>query len=220
MTSGREVLDNEQHRLSAATSVVTELRRHVVGLTQVPTTELTPWLAQLRVPPSWQTGQAQGFAAQPSRIAVCGQRPEGGWNGCETLSVFRFTGSPPAGLLHDHADCILRDLNADSITTYPLTVPTASASAEAVRSSGYFTIAGRRLWAQYSTYLASDYAQSQGVLVHQVLFIESEYRADLRDDIADLSDEVHQAFVGLLDTVDSSNDSLPDVKGNRHGPQR
>jgi hypothetical protein len=47
---------------------------------------------------------------------VSGQRPDGWWDGCETITVFGFTGIPPEDVVRDNADRTVRDLGATGIT--------------------------------------------------------------------------------------------------------
>ena len=66
-------------------------------------------------------------------MAVCGPHPDGSWDSCETVSLFLFTGTPSEGLVLDTSDRLLRDLGAEAITIYPLSIPPAGRVA-AVRS--------------------------------------------------------------------------------------
>lgn len=68
---------------------------------------------------------------------MCGQRPDGGWDGCKTITVFGFTGIPPEDVVRENADRTLRDLAATGITTERVDT-SALLGALAVRSSGYF----------------------------------------------------------------------------------
>jgi hypothetical protein len=78
----------------------------------------------LGVPDGWRIAGFDSGDTQPSRIAaVYGQRPRGGWDGCETITVFGFTGIPNLDDVRRNADCTLRDLDADAITTQRLVVP-------------------------------------------------------------------------------------------------
>jgi hypothetical protein len=149
-------------------------------------------------------------------MTLCGHRPEGGWDGCETISVFAFTGVPPQDVVRENSDCTLRDLDADSITTYTLNAPT-DPEVSAVRSSGYLSAAARRIWAQYSTYLAGSVGPDTGIVIEHVVFIDAGCRARLRDDIADLSDAVHEAFLARLDTVVSSDEPVEAMEVNQDG---
>ncbi|TDZ97963.1 hypothetical protein CCUG62472_00992 [Mycobacteroides salmoniphilum] len=70
---------------------------------------------------------------------------------------------------------------------------------EAVRCTGFMTLDDRRVWVQSSTYLASSAQLSSaqsgvGILIEQVFVVESHYRAQIRDDIADLGDSVQALF--------------------------
>jgi hypothetical protein len=209
---------SELHRLTAASSVVDRLAHDVDDFELVPHDELSHWLNNLSLPPGWRTGHLGDSSAQPSRIAVYGEpRPQGGWDACDTIDVYRFTGGTPDIVVHQHADCTLKDLAADSITTYPLTAPPMDGVA-AMRSSGYFGVAGRRIWAQYSTYVRSACSLFDGLLIYHVLFVEARRRASLRDDIADLSDSVHHAFltdIGMVD--DACHDATSDSEVEHDG---
>jgi len=124
---------------------------------------------------------------------VTGHRSRGGWQGCDTLAAFGFTGIPPAKDVVDHAACTLRTLDASAVTTRMLEIP-AMPGACAVRSSGYFTAARLRLWGQFSTYIAGSDQPGSGRLVQHSLFVMSQQRTQLRTAIADLSGAVHTAF--------------------------
>jgi hypothetical protein len=188
-------------------SLVDIVGRHHNNLAVIPSEQLQDWLAGLPVPPNWHVGQIDNAVLQPSRVAVYGPLPQGGWAGCETLSAFRFTGHAPIALVIEHSDRTLRDLHADSMATYRLDLPSAEGVA-AVRSSGYLTAAGRRVWAQYSTYVRNEMQPFDGLLLYQTLVIDSARRAELRDDIGDLSDAVHAAFMADIDTVKDENQPL------------
>jgi hypothetical protein len=68
----------------------------------------------------------------------------------------------------------------------------------AVRSAGYFTATGLRMWGQFSTYVAGSDQPSEGRLVEHSLFVMTQCRTQLRDDITELSDAVHAAVFALL----------------------
>jgi hypothetical protein len=197
MPSSGDGLSTERRRLGAVSSVVSVLARHVDDVMQFRSWNLPAWLTQLGVPPGWQIGHLADSAVEPSRIAVYGPQPDGGWDGCETISVFGFTGTPPGELAHDNADCTLRDLGAAGVTTHALDTPLLSRGT-AVRSSGYFGTAGLWVWAQYSTYVAGSPQPGQGRLVQQAVFIESKCQARLSADIAQLNDALYQAFFGVV----------------------
>ena len=183
----------ERRRLAAVSSVAAAMARHVDDLMQL-RAEATPyWLTKLGVPSGWQIGHLVDRTVEPSRIAVCGQQSDGGWDGCETINVFGFTGIPPEDVVRNNADCTLRDLAAAGITTDVVDTPPLS-GATAVRSSGYFGVAGIWVWAQYSTYIVGSEEPGQGRLIDHAVFVESGCQARLGDDIAQLTHAVYQAF--------------------------
>ena len=197
MPAGGDGLSTERRRLAAAASVVNVLASHVDDVILFRSWNLPAWITRLGVPPGWQIGRLANSAVEPSRIAVYGPQPDGGWDGCETISVFGFTGMPPGDVVRDNADCTLRDLGAAGIATDVLDTPLLS-KGTAVRSSGYFGTAGLWVWAQYSTYVAGSLESGQGRLVQQAVFIESSCQARLSADIAQLNDGVYQAFFAVV----------------------
>lgn len=192
-----------QDRLMSVSSVVDEVRRYVTNMSAALPQELPEWLQALEIPPGWQVAQIGTNAVPLSRVILSGHKPEGGWEGCETLSLFRFSGAIPPNIVEDNAQRTLRDLDADNVNSYSLTVR-ADASTKAVRSSGYFTAGGRRVWAQYSTYVGQD-TEDGGFLIEHAIYIDSAKRPLLRHDIEDLGDAVHSAFLDRVDTVDTND---------------
>jgi hypothetical protein len=193
MPAASDGLSTERRRLAAVSSVVSVLASHVDDVVQFRSWNLPAWVTQLSVPPGWQIGHLASSDAQPARIAVCGQQSDGGWDGCETINVFGFTGIAPVDVVHESADCTLRDLAAAGITTQIVDTPLLPA-ATAVRSSGYFGVAGLWVWAQYSTYVFGSETPGQGRLIEQAVFVESGCQARLADDIAQLTHAVYRAF--------------------------
>lgn len=187
----------EQRRLAGASSVVNTVAGYVDDLVQLPGEQLPDWVTALGVPMGWRIARVEGSVVAPARMAVCGQRPDGRWDGCETITVFRFTGMPAIDVVHNNADCTLRDLGADNIITRVLMAP-MPAGVTAVRSSGYFRVGGRWVWAQYSTYMAGSDAGGQGRLIQHTVFAEAGSVQRLSDDIARLSNAVHHAFLATM----------------------
>jgi hypothetical protein len=193
LTSADQPVDN--HR-PAVDTVVDAISRHVTDLTLVGADELAAWLAALPVPAGWQIGRAQNSPVQPTRTIVHRRDPLTGWDACETIHVFRFNGAPPHDIVRLHADRTLRAGGAHHITSHPLPTP-AGAAMTAVRSSGHLTLSNRqRIWAQYSTYIAGD--DTQGLLIEHGIFTVPDRQAGLRDDIAELGNAVHDAFVSTM----------------------
>ncbi|WP_284227654.1 hypothetical protein [Mycobacterium antarcticum] len=175
------------------------------------------------IPEGWQLVQVNGAVLQPTRISICGERGTGGWNGCDTVSLYTFAGSVPPELITQSNDATLLDLGADSVSTHNLAGARSEGDGKGiagVRSSGYYTLADRRFWAQYSTYYANDDARDIGVLLSHSVVVGADVRARLRGDIADLSDAVHSAFLTRADTVDDDAPTtpLPILGGDQDGP--
>jgi hypothetical protein len=184
----------EGQRLAGVASLAGEVARHVKHFTHPGADPAPRWLAQLGLPAGWQIGHLANNPIEPSRIAVCGQQPDGGWDGCETISVFRFTGIPPDDVVRDNADRTLRDLAAVGITR-ALVDTTDLPGSLAGRSSGSFQITGRWVWAQYSTYVYGSTEPSQGRLIEHTIFVEAGSQARLGSDAAELTSAVYRAFV-------------------------
>jgi len=67
-----------------------------------------------------------------------------------------------------------------------------------VRSTGHFTVAGRTLWLQYSTYLVKSEPTGSGQLIEHGIYVESASRAGLNHDVTELSDAV---IVGITANI-------------------
>jgi hypothetical protein len=194
----RDEIATEFRRLAGASSLLTVLTSYVDDLRQLSRDQSPDWVRRLPVPQGWRIAGLAGAAIVPARIAVSGRRPDGGWDGCETLSAFAFTGEAPPQVVRDHADSTLRSLGAEHIDT-----KTAPASVvpggTAVRSEGLVTIAGRQVWAQHSTYVIGSTAPGRGRLVQQSITISAGYRARFAEDIALLSTTVPRGFFSAVD---------------------
>jgi hypothetical protein len=198
MTSAGQQPSSDWDRLAAVSSLIDVVARHVDGLIQLPSADLPDWLTDLGVPAGWRIARLDGGGVQPSRIAVCSGKSQGGGYGCDTISVFGFTGIPPSEVVRDNAACTLRDFNATDITAGRLATP-PTPGVIAVRSSGYFTTVELPVWAQYSTYIAGSTICGEGRLIQHSMFVESDCRAALNEDITQLSDAVHHAFFSTID---------------------
>lgn len=193
MTPDVNDLSTERPRLAALSSVAAAIASEVGDVTLLRAERTPHWLASLGVPPGWEIRHLVDRTVEPSRIAVCGRRPDGGSDGSETISVFGFTGIPSQAVVRNNADCTLRDLAAVDIVTEAVDMP-ALPAAIAMRSSGYFEVAGRRLWAQYSTYVIGSETPGEGRLIEHAVFIESGSQARLSGDVAELTRAVHRAL--------------------------
>jgi hypothetical protein len=208
---------SEWNRLASVSTVSGVLGRHIPDLAPVASGDLPAWFHQLRLPPGWRLAQFDASPTQPARMAVCGPHADGSWDGCETVSVFRFTGTPSEGFVLDTSDRMLRDLGAEAITTYPLRMPTAGWAA-AVRSTGYLSAAGQRIWLQYSTYLAGSESPGAGILIEHGIFALSDREASLFDDISELRNSIHDAFVSTVAAATEQNVHASTSRGRGDSP--
>jgi hypothetical protein len=192
MTSPRAA--EEWQRLSSATSLRDIVACVVTDFTPAPVhAVLRGTRAAPTVPAGWLVATPGDAVHQPVRAVVTGHRSRGGWQGCDTLAAFWFTGTPHADVGAAHSADTLRDLRASAIITDQLEVPPAS-GLWAVRSSGYLTAAGVRMWAQFSTYVEGSDDHGRGRLVEHSLFVTTQRRTQLRADLTELTDTVHAAF--------------------------
>jgi hypothetical protein len=187
---------SEMRRLASVSSVAAVLTQYLGVITPLGFRYRPAWLRELGTPAGWQIAQLADRTYEPARIAVTGQHPDGSWDGCETISAFGFTGFPPKHAVHDNADRTLRDLGATEITIQRVD-ESFLGGAVAVRSSGYFAAAGLWMWAQYSTYVLGSSEPSQGRLIEHTVFIDSGCQARLSDDVARLTQAVHQALAAV-----------------------
>lgn len=163
--------------------------------------EMPSRIADLGVPAGWHVGRIAGDSRSSLRMTATGVQPDGGFDGCETVAVFGFTGRVPEGLVVENADRALRELEAVDIETVVLDVRSVP-GAVAVRSSGYFAACGLWLWSQHNHFVSELDCGTGGLVVQQVIVIESSCRARLDGDVAVLGAALHAAF------VDASGDQL------------
>lgn len=170
-------------------------------------------LGGLEVPAGWEIGQVDSPTPVPIlRIALFRNTGDTAWTGCETLTAFRVAADPTPEPAHQRSENTLRGLAANSVATTSL-----GGSARltiGARSNGYFSLAGRRVWIQCSTYLQPPTTTEPGLLIEQILLVDADNRAQLRDDIDHLTADVHAAVADIFDSV--ATDRLPE-EGNAHG---
>lgn len=199
-----EEIQAEQRRLAAAPSLVDVVAGYVEDLTPISPSESPDWLAQLDSPIGWQLIRPrEGGTEQPTRVALYRPRTDGDVGASETVTLYRFTGKPPADVVYDKADCTLRYLNAPlgpvrNVVGRPTTqvLPTPAESGMiAVRSSGSFVFCQDWVWAQYNTYIVGSALPGQGRMLHQSLYVGPGLRDEMAADIAELGDAVLEGFV-------------------------
>jgi hypothetical protein len=204
MTGPQHAAATEADRTPAISSIAAVAARYLPELVELAAAELPQPLAGVGAPSGWRLAQLTGGGTAPARMLVYGQRPDGSWEGCDTIRAFTFTGHLDPNVVYANADCTLRSLAGEHITAGALAAP---ARAIAARSAGYFT-AGRQFWAQFSTYLANPMPPARGLLIEHSIVTDADRRAELRDDITNLSDAVHHAFLAITGyTVGDGGDS-------------
>jgi hypothetical protein len=199
----RLTADAEWRRLAEATSLSALLTDHVNDVAAV-AIEDVPWLANLAVPDGWHGAITPDHRV---RVAVYGNRPDGGWEASDTVSVFSFTGALTPEVLSHNADAMLHSLAATGIRIYsPNTPPVAGVAA--VRASGYITVAGRSVWARFNTYVSTT---PHPRLVQHSSFVDAESFRALGADIGTLTAGVEDGF---WSTIDSTSAGAPEQDGS------
>ncbi|NDJ91278.1 hypothetical protein [Mycolicibacter kumamotonensis] len=195
----------EQQRLLTASSLVGVVSGYVADLTAIDAESAPEWLRSLDIPSGWRRGQlAAEVAARPARVVVYGPKADGSWDASETLALFRFTGCPPADVVHRNSDRTLRDLRAplgDAASS--LDPPSTEVLATddntgviAVRSTGSFVFCRRWMWAQFNTYIACSELAGQSRMLLQCLYSSNE--GELAADLNSLADTVQDAFLATV----------------------
>lgn len=197
MTTAEQQPPSEWQRISSATSLVGAVADALGTVRRLGADELPSWVTDLGLPAGWHAGRLAGNACPPMRLAAYGIQSDGGFDGCETIAAFGFTGRLPDGLVADNADRTLRDLEAVGIETTVLDVP-AVAGAVAIRSCGYFAAGGLWLWAQHNHFVREFDGGAGGLVVQQVIVVESSRRAALDGDVTALGTALHAAFVEAI----------------------
>jgi hypothetical protein len=216
MTGTDDASAAEHRRLAAVPSPAVAAAGHVGVLAELRAEDLPEPLTRLGAPPGWRLARLADSPIAPVRLAVYGQHPDGSWEGCETIRAFGFTGALPADFVRANADGTLRGLHAENITVGALAAPPP---ATAVRSSGSFTVAGRQVWAQFSTYVAGPTPAAHGLLIEHSLIVDASCRARLDDDITNLSNSIHHAFLtAIKDTIGSIGADKQDQAIPAHDP--
>ena len=177
-------------------SLAEEVRRYVGSIDLVRADGLSYRLPGLSVPAGWTVVPTLPGPAPVTRMALCRMTPEQtAWGGCEVIALYQFTGSVPEDVVHDSADRTLRDLAAQNVRRYNITLPPIP-GARAVRSSGSFVLGGRWVWGQFANYVVNTGAV--GGLVEHSLLVRAPRRARLARDIGELTEGVYQSLVASL----------------------
>lgn len=189
-------------RLASVPTVARVLADHVGDLTPVATDQLRRYIDQLPLPHGWLRTQFDDpELVQPLRMAV---RPnaDGGWDGCETLAVFGFTGAPPSSdVLRQLTEQTLHGLGAENISASSEKKLPFDQRITRVRSSGEIDLAGQRVWLQHTIYLARAQPPEVGMLIEHTILVAAARRADLREDVETLSNRCYGAVASIRDAI-------------------
>ncbi len=162
----------------------------IVGEDDVP-----GWVKEIGVPPGWLVGRYTGSDVQrPWRVSVCGAQGDGGWDACETVTVFGFTGELAAGALQRRAEDALRSQGGLEIAS-TIVVADEKSRACAIRCSGYLTAGGLLIWTMQSYYSVSSESPGEGRLIEHCLFAEASARPELEGLTVELGDRAMCGFV-------------------------
>lgn len=187
---------DEWRRWSSVLSPVMRLAAHVDDLVQVPGHELPGWLTGIGLPAGWRLASMKGPSVCPSRIAVRVSSPDEGGYGCDTVSVYRFTGTPAMDVVERYGESTLSGLHAERIASRRLVLPASMPGVSAVCATGYFSSGGLPVWGQYCTYVAGSASPGGGLLVEHGLLVDARFLAVLAADVVGLSRAIHAAFLG------------------------
>ncbi|WP_201793437.1 hypothetical protein [Mycobacterium avium] len=187
----------DEQRLTSAASLPDLICGRVSQFECLPVTGALD-LGDFRIPPRWHLAAPGDEAEQPVRCIVTGHRLRGGWQACDTVAAFTFSGVVPLEVMVDNADCTLRDLGAAGVSSRAVVASTIPGVA-GMRSAGYFTALGLRIWGQFTTYIADSRCLEMGRLIQHSLFVATQRRTQLRTDIRYLSDAIAKSFGDLVD---------------------
>jgi hypothetical protein len=142
----------------------------------------------------------------PTRIALHRNATDPGWDGCEIVNVFAFTGLVPPEVVQAETACSLQGVGADNVSTELLFVPPGLNAIAAV-ATGEFSMGGKRVWARYSAFLAQeppspvargDQPGRRGMLVEHNTFVTGESLPRLQRELLQTGDAFYQAIIAAL----------------------
>lgn len=164
-------------------------------LTALPAAAAPRWLSSVGIPSGWRVGRYVGDnPTEPWSVAVCGQRTDGTWDACETITGFGFTGSAQLHDVWQICERSLRELNADNVVIVEISTPPTS-DVSVISSSGNFEVDGRSIHGQFNYYAAGSSRPGQGRLIQQCLYVDAFRRTEFEASLARLGNELHTAFI-------------------------
>jgi hypothetical protein len=164
-------------------------------LNALPAAAAPQWLSSVGIPSGWRVGRYVGDnPTEPWSVAVRGQRADGTWDACETITGFGFTGYPEPQDVWQVCQRSLRELNADNIVIVEVGTPPTPGVA-VISGSGNFDVDGRSIHGQFNYYAAGSPRPGRGRLIQQCLYVDVSRRAEFEASLARLGNELHKAFI-------------------------
>lgn len=180
-------------------SLAEVLAQRVGTLTLVPAMDLPTWLPDISVPEAWKAG-APGSSAV-TRMLLRRVRSDEHWDACEVLNLYRVAGAIPESLVLEHIDRTLRDAGAAAIRSERIEIP-AHYDVIAARASGFLSVSGSAVNAQYTDYAVNTPAG--GALIEQTVLVIDAMRMCLDDELASLSMNLEYALLASIDRAPRS----------------
>lgn len=169
----------------------------VPDLQPVVTDEDVPgWVRTLPVPSGWLTGRYVGSGtARPWRVIAAAKNSHGGWDLCETLTVFRYRGSVGAQFLRDRSDHALRSAGGRQIT-HSAGPDSAASRAWAMSSWCDLDAGAAAIRVRMNSFAVEPGAMGAGYLVEQCLFVDATIGASAAVTVDGLTLTAFRAFAG------------------------
>jgi hypothetical protein len=182
----------------------------IVDLTALPATAAPDLLTRVGLPAGWRVGRYIGDdPTEPWRVAVRGGRPDGGWDACETITVFGFTGYAASQDVWRMCEDSLRALNAENVVIVEIDAPLAP-GVSVVSGSGQFQVEDRAIRGQFNYYAAGSPRPGQGRVIQQCLYVDASRRAEFEVALAQLGDGLYIEFINGIGAAGTSPVLTPD----------
>jgi hypothetical protein len=163
--------------------------------------EIPQWAKEIGQPVGWLLGRYSGFNTQrPWRISVCGPQQDGGWDACETVTVYGFSGTIPTSLLQRRADKALATQGTFEIQS-SVVMSDQRTGASAVRCSGYMTAGGLLIRTKQNHFAVPSATPGEGRLVERCWFVEAKARPRFEATIDEFDHQSMNAFVAATTSL-------------------
>jgi hypothetical protein len=167
----------------------------ITDLTALPASAAPQWLAGVGLPAGWRTGRYVGDEpTEPCRVAVRGERDDGRWDACETITAFSFLGFVEALDVWEICESSLHALNAENVVIVEIVAPAVPGVA-LISGSGEFHVQDRFIHGQFNYYAVGSTGPGQGRMIQQCLYVDAGRRAELEANLAVMGNELHNAFI-------------------------